>query len=232
MSDYYHLRIDCPTYDYLVKHLKEVQNDECPYEYETTLEISDKGKRHFHMIILLSEEDVQPLRLYLGGTYKRNLKKEWPHYWEKVYGDSKKIQVYSLKTVRNYKQCKAYIHKQSNTDTIFRSKAPHFTEWREELYNECMKVQVEEEKEDEKNNMKIYDDFWQKFLTENPDWFDSDWSPLDHHTYTVKPHYYYALQKFYDEFGDIKGFRNKFLKSAHKNKIIDFNTYMKIFYRL
>lgn len=229
MTEYYHLRVDCPTYDYLVQHLKKVQDPARKFQYIATLEISDKGKRHFHMIILLDDEDVQPLRQYLGGTYKRNLKKDNPLYWEKTYGDSKKIQVYSLKCVVSHKQCYAYIHKEANTDTVFKSYAPSFEDWEQDMYDECIKIEEEEAKKCDNKEEKQFDDFWEKFNQEHPEWQEglSSVSGLP-----LMGDYMYAVQKFYDEFKDIRGFRAKFLRSAFRNRIIDFNTYINKMYRL
>lgn len=226
MSDYHHLRVDTPTMSYLEDHLKLVQDTYNPYEYYSVLEVSDTGKRHVHMIILLDPEDIQKLRVYLGTTFKRNLKKDHPQYWEKVYGDSKKIQVYSLKKVRNHNKCWAYIHKQANTDVIYTSQEPTFTKWRQGLYDECIKIEQQEELKGNNQEEKQIDEFWEKFLAEHPEWHEAS---ISNHNLTS---YLYSIQQFYKAFPDLKGFRAKYLKSAYKNGIIDWNVFVNKYYRL
>ncbi len=102
---YYHLRMDCPlnslplasenyssfAHEHLARFNPGLMN------YYWTEEFSETGKFHVHIIIFIEDKSiVQPLRCYLGTTYKHAIKTKAPDYWKETYGDSQKIQVYSL----------------------------------------------------------------------------------------------------------------------------------------
>lgn len=215
MSRYYHLRVDCPNDSFVVENLED-HNPSLTNYYWTTEVAKDTGKYHVHMIIWLEEEQVQPLRLFMQGTYKKRLKKE--EYWSKTYGDSKKIQVYSLQQVRDHNKIWAYIHKDYITQTAQ-------VDWNSEHYTADAQKKVDEEKEKEEQLFRDIDEFWEEYNKFNEIHYGVNGTVL----YGC---YMHALERFYQKFGPIKSFKVVFLKSAYKHGIIEFNTYMDKLYRL
>lgn len=213
MAEYYHLRLDAPTPEFVLDTVgKKVSN------YYGVEEISENGKIHYHMIVKLKEDEVQPLRCYLGITYKKYLKAH--EYWKKTYKDSKKIQVYSLAKVRKYQKLWEYIHK-DKPDVLFGN-----DKWNQEDYENQIKLEKDKSKKVLEKEMGEIDEFWEKYK----DGYQMEYG-VSIGGYQIC-NYLDAAQAFHTKFGDIKGFRVKFLKSAYKHNIIDFNTYLNKMYRL
>lgn len=215
--EYYHLRIDCPHPDFALDKLN------ADYSFYWVQEISDKGKHHLHVIILLEHKMVQKLRLFFGVTYKNYLKKD--DYWEKTYNNSQKIQIYSLKKVRKLQKLWTYIHKDKG----------HTGEWNwsQDKFDLAMKNEKTEEEEKEEKMLKEINDFWIGYKETAETYTSSSYNDISPSQPTYHLYYFKdALQNFYNSFGDLKGFRVKFLTSAYKNNIIDFDMYMAKMYRL
>lgn len=91
MSNYYHLRLDAPSIDFIGNTTIVFFKKHFIKQVYFVSEISDAGKLHFHALLLMPVESVQPLRQYLGVTYKKALKTyAITPYWKDTYGDSKK----------------------------------------------------------------------------------------------------------------------------------------------
>lgn len=231
--NYYHLRIDAPTTSFVKEHLEMFQKNHKLDGCYLVKEISPTGKIHFHGMVLCDEATVQPMRQYMGVTYKKSLK-EYPHYWEKTYKDSKKIQVYSFQKVKHLAKMWSYIHKDVpkpegpsrisfETRDVPSQLCAWDSKWDWSRLEALIVNAVEDTKEAENKLQKELDEFWKdyKILT--------NWNTLEPHQ---RPLYYYNIQTFHDFFGDIKGFRVHFLKSAYRNEIISFLTYADKMYRL
>lgn len=195
-------------------------------------EVSPKGKEHIHTIMYISNETQELLRNKLGN-YKSKLKKEYPIYFDKVYGNSKKIQVFSLTRVRNFNTCKRYMTKGEKCVYY-----PSHKEWCEK-YTEVMEnskaVAKQETFEKIDNWMQSNKEFIEQlYLDEHCDTWLNGESAMDFRPALdfIRSGCIKIFAKLFTDLGHMEKMRKVFYEVLLKHKYISTEYYCSVIYRV